>query len=181
MGNALPFATRAITAFALAFLLAGCPGETTPETRERVAAPAVDTIARKDWLSPTDPTDPALWLASREAGRDVAPTAPAVGRWNGVLQDADERFGESARMIANRAAQLETMLRERGIDEPARELVADFARLADKGSRSGFSDLCQHYDNLRKQGLTRADALARLSRENGRPEETGDAPVPVRP
>lgn len=149
----------------LALGLAGCPGESEPETRERVAAPEASAIARKTWLQPTDDTDPEVWLASRDAGADVAANAPAAKAWHDVLDAADDRFGETGRMIANRAVQLETMLSEIGIRETAREIIADFSTLAGKGSRAGFSDLCQHYYNLRKQGLDRTAALAALAEQ----------------
>ncbi|WP_371346310.1 hypothetical protein [Ancylobacter sp. IITR112] len=162
----LPFAVARLSLGAvLALALAGCPGDSEPETRERVSAPATDAIARKTWLQPTDDTEPEAWLASRDAGADVAPNAPAAKAWHDVLDEADSRFGESGRMIANRAVQLETMLSEIGIRESARDIIADFSTLAGKGARAGFSDLCQHYYNLRQQGLDRTAALAALAQE----------------
>lgn len=166
--NAVPLLLiRALFGAAVVVALAGCSDEREPERRERVAAPAGDAVARLTWLSPTDGTEPALWLASREAGSDVAPSDPAVADWRARLADADDRFGETDRMIANRAVQLETMLGEIKVAEPARELLADFSGLAAKGSRSGFSDLCQHYYNLRARGLSRDAALAALRSEGG--------------
>ncbi|MGA0561473.1 hypothetical protein ACO2RV_03405 [Ancylobacter sp. VNQ12] len=175
MGNALPAFARAVAGAGLALVLAGCPSEGPPEPRERVASPARNDLAGKSWLQPTDSDDPAVWLASRDAGRDVAPNEPAVAGWHAILADADERFGETDRMIANRAVQLEAMLREIKVKQSAREIVADFASLATKGSRSGFSDLCQHYYNLRVQGRTREAALTTLRREG--PRQLGDAPM----
>ncbi|ADH91456.1 conserved hypothetical protein [Ancylobacter novellus DSM 506] len=167
----LPLA-RALFGAVLAFALAGCPDEGEREKRERVAAPASDAIARKTWLQPTDGTAPDVWLASRAAGADVAPTDPAVAPWHALLADADERFGETDRMIANRAVQLETMLGEIDVREGVREIVTGFAALAPKGSRSGFSDLCQHYFNLRSQGSSREAALATLRAEPHRAAAT---------
>lgn len=162
---------RSFALVAAALALAGCPDASTPDRGERVAAEAGDALVRKTWLQPTDATPPALWLASREAGADLATDAPAVAEWRDVLGDADQRFGETDRMIANRAAQLETMLAEIDIRETARQLLEDFASLAAKGSRSGFSDICQHYFNLRSQGMSRSDALAALRAE---PTHRGD-------
>ena len=167
MGAVPLLLTRALLGAAVVVTLAACSDEREPERRERVAAPASDAVARRAWLSPTDATEPALWLASREAGSDVDPSDPAVADWQARLADADERFGETDRMIANRAAQLETMLGEINVTEPAREILADFSGLAAKGSRSGFSDLCQHYYNLRVRGLSRDAALAALRSETG--------------
>ncbi|MEZ0211596.1 MAG: hypothetical protein ACAH27_01455, partial [Xanthobacteraceae bacterium] len=68
----------------VALALAGCFSEGEPGTdaaRERVAAP-LGGAAGKAWLDPADPLAPDVWLASREAGRDVAREAAAVSRWN---------------------------------------------------------------------------------------------------
>lgn len=170
MGNALPPIARAVSSAGVALLLAGCPSEpaTEPrhaEARQRVTSPAGNAVAQKPWLQPTDATAPDVWLASRVAGKDIAAGDPEVRTWHVALADADERFGETDRMIANRAVQLQGMLREIGIEESVREIIADFAPLAARGSRSGFSDLCQHYFNLRSQGASREAALARLRRE----------------
>lgn len=165
MRNALFLLARALGGAGIALALAGCPGEPAPEPRERVASPSGDAAAGKSWLQPTDAIEPDLWLASRESGREVAAGDPSVAGWQAILADADARFGENDRMIANRAVQLEAMLGEIDIREGVREILAGFVPLADPGSRSGFSDLCQHYYNLRAQGLTRAAALDTLRRE----------------
>lgn len=163
-----PFA-RAVLGATFAVVLAGCSEERTeeraPETRERVAAPARDDLAQRKWLTQTDDTAPELWLASREAGRDLGPNDPAVAGWRWVLADAGARFGETDRMIANRAVQLEGMLHEIRVEEAARQILADFSSLVPKGARAGFSDLCQHYYNLRSQGIDRAATLDRLRAE----------------
>ncbi len=176
-------ALRALLASVLAAGLAGCPGESEPEsrepeTRERVETPASRGIAARQWLEPADTADPALWLAAREEGRDLAPDAPAVTAWRARLAEADARFGETGRMIANRAAQLETMLAEIGVRESAREILETFTPFAEKGSRRGFSDLCQHYYNLRTQGFARPEAVAALKAEPVRAEPVAPAQAP---
>ncbi|QIB35758.1 hypothetical protein [Ancylobacter pratisalsi] len=167
-----PPIVRHLSLVTTALVLAGCPDAGEPERGERVTEAAGDALVRKSWLQPTDATPPARWLASREAGADLAADAPAVAGWRELLDDADQRFGETDRMIANRAAQLEAMLAEINVRETARQLLTDFASLAAKGSRSGFSDICQHYFNLRSQGMSRRDALAALHAE---PTHRGDA------
>lgn len=165
--NAKPLCfTGAILGAIAAFALVGCSDEAQQgareDARERVAAPASDEVSRKTWLQPTDGTPPDLWLASREAGRDLPPDAPAVGDWRRRLADADGRFGETDRMIANRAVQLQAMLGEIGIAESPQEIIAGFSGLTGEGARAGFSDLCQHYYNLRAQGLSREASFAAL-------------------
>lgn len=173
-----PLLVRALLGSLLALPLAGCSGESEPETRERVATPASDAVAKRAWLDPVDKIEPAVWLASREAGHDVAPGAPSVVAWQARLDAADARFGETDRMIANRAAQLETMLGEIGVRESASQIVDAFMPFAEKGSRRGFSDLCQHYYNLRKQGLSQPEALAALKAEPVRAEPVAPADPP---
>ncbi|MCK0208495.1 hypothetical protein MWN33_10675 [Starkeya koreensis] len=172
-----PLSRALIGAAVAAAALAGCSEERSDgraqEPRERVAAPVTDDLARRKWLSPTDDSPPDLWLASREAGRDIGAKDPAVAGWHDALADAGARFGETDRMIANRAVQLETMLREIRIEEGAKQILADFAKLAPKGARAGFSDLCQHYYNLRAQGVGRAEALERLRERAGTPASAG--------
>ncbi len=92
--------------------------------------PAGNSSARKTWLEPTDALGPDVWMASREAGSDLAPSSPAVAAWRGLLSDADSRFDETDRMIANRTVQLEGMLREIGVRESAQDILRAFMPLA---------------------------------------------------
>ena len=162
MSPSTAFIARVLLGTVVAFALAGCPGETEPERKERVPAPAGNSSARKTWLEPTDALGPDVWMASREAGSDLALSSPAVAAWRGLLSDADSRFDETDRMIANRTVQLEGMLREIGVRESAQDILHAFMPLAAKGSRRGYGDLCQHYYNLRAQGTGRGAALASL-------------------
>lgn len=147
--------------------MVGCSDESEPERRERVSNPQGHASGQKKWLEPTDPLPPEAWMASREAGADVTASSPEAAGWRALLADADSRFDETDRMIANRAAQLEDMLRGIGVRESARDIVIAFMPLAAKGSRRGFGDLCQHYYNLRAQGRDRDAALAALREAGG--------------
>ncbi|MFG1348035.1 hypothetical protein [Xanthobacter autotrophicus] len=115
----------------------------------------------RDWLERTDTVPPEVWLAARS----VPPADPA--RMAGLLKEADALFDETPRMLANRTAQLQGMLAEKGVAEPPQDLLEDFIRLAreDGGTRGrfGFGDLCQHYFNLRASGLGRVAALEALA------------------
>ena len=146
----------------LALALSAC-GEAAPEPEPGTVAARDDRAAPPaDWLGPTDATEPALWLARREAG-DGAAAPDAVGRLRTALAAARPRFVEDPRMIANRTAQLEAMLAEIGAAEaPAGLIEALSGVVAASGRRQLYGELCQHYVTVRRQGLDRDAALARL-------------------
>lgn len=167
MPSRTTFLTRSLVGAAVALALAGCSDESEPERRERVPATEGRSSAQKNWLEPTDMLQPETWMASREAGADLTASSPEVAAWRTLLSDADSRFDETDRMIANRVVQLEDMLRGIGVQESPREIVTAFMPLAAKGARRGFGDLCQHYFNLRTQGADRDAALAALRGAGG--------------
>lgn len=108
---------------------------------------------------------PEQWLASRDAGHDVAEDAPEVAELRALLTVAGKRFREYPRMLANRAVQLETMLHNRGLGEPATRLIADLSEVpGDKRYVESFGSLSQQYYNLRLQGFDRQEALNLLKR-----------------
>ena len=97
--------------------------QATTEPPATVTSPSSSTVTyalvRKEWIARQDKIAPELWLASRAAGVDVAPTDPSVSAMRALLAAAREPFGDPSRMIANRAVQLKGMLKEKGIVEPA--------------------------------------------------------------
>ncbi|MET0314871.1 MAG: hypothetical protein ABW275_10805, partial [Hansschlegelia sp.] len=112
---------------------------------------------------------PADWLASREAAVEAAaPDSGTVKEIDAILSDADERYYEGPRMIANRAVQIEQMLRENGQRESARSIIAALSSIAPPGEHAGFGETCQHYVTARIQGSSRDEAL-RLLKGKGLP------------
>lgn len=158
---------RACSAGALSafFFVAGC--DDAPVDTARRAAPETPafSLASARWLDVNDKISPAVWLASREAKRDVAPNDEAAASYRRLLADADVRFTEGPRMIANRAVQVEEMLRERGLKESAREVIEALVSIAPPTERAGFGETCQHYVNARTASPDRAAALEALRRE----------------
>lgn len=148
---------------AVALPLAGCGGE---EERERepgaIAARSDRAAPETAWLSPTDRTEPAVWLARHAAGgQSVDPSALVALRAS--LAEARGRFVEDPRMVANRTMQLEAMLAEIRIAEGPAALIADLAGVAAaSGRRQLYGEMCQHYVTVRRDGLSREAALARL-------------------
>jgi hypothetical protein len=121
-------------------------------------------LVRREWIAQHDKIAPELWLASRAAGIDVPASDPAVSDMRTMLAAAHERFGDPSRMIANRAVQLETMLKEKGISEPAPDLIKSLTAAAGTTrGYEGFGAMCQKYFILREQGVAREKALAELA------------------
>lgn len=151
----------------LSALLAGCDDPATPAARDAASAPKSEafSIAGRSWLDIKDQVSPAVWLASREAGRDVEPNAPAASSMRGLLEEADIRFSEGTRMIANRAVQVQAMLAERGVAESPREVIEGLVSIGQIGERAGFGETCQHYVNARTASASRMAALEALSRQ----------------
>jgi hypothetical protein len=148
---------------AVALPLAGCGGE---EERERepgaIAARSDRAAPETAWLSPTDRTEPAVWLARHAAGgQPVDPSALVALRAS--LAEARGRFVEDPRMVANRTMQLEAMLAEIRVAESPAALIADLAGVAAaSGRRQLYGEMCQHYVTVRRDGHSREAALARL-------------------
>lgn len=117
------------------------------------------------WLTPTDGTDPARWLAGREAGRPLPDGSPEVAAMRASLKEARTGFVEDPRMMANRTVQLGQMLAEIGKPEPYRSLIEGLGGIAGKRGRhkSLYGEMVQHYYNARAQGADHDGALAQLA------------------
>jgi len=151
---------------AVAAIGASC-GDERQETAKKDEAPIADKAAGEAaWLGLADDDLPEEWLVRRKANTGAAVDPRAVEAARTLLERASTRFSDQPRMIANRAAQLEEMLAEKGHSEDATTLIEGLLRAAG-GSKptGGFASLCQYYFNLRAQGLDRdqaIDALAKL-------------------
>lgn len=116
------------------------------------------------WLRATDRTEPALWLAQREAGGAVGAREPAVERIRAALLSAQPHFLESDRMLANRTAQVGQMLAADGHAEDFAQLINSLAEVAViAGQKQTYGEVCQHYYNLRHSGVAREEALRMLA------------------
>lgn len=123
------------------------------------------------WLSPTDGTDPARWLAGREAGRPLPADAGPVRAMRTTLNGAAGGFIEDPRMIANRTVQLGQMLAEVGKSERSGALIDGLGRIAARHGRHKrlYGEMCQHYFNTRMRGLGHDAALADLAAHDVQP------------
>jgi hypothetical protein len=151
-----------------ALSLGGCDDAPPAAPAQTSFAPTAGSfsVADRAWIDVKDDIAPAVWLASREAGRDVAPSDPAVASFRTALAEADVRFSEGPRMIANRAVQVEAMLAERGVRESPRQVIEGLVSIGEIGERAGFGETCQHYVNARVASGSRVAALDAL---RGRP------------
>jgi hypothetical protein len=154
---------KASFAFVACLLCAACG----KEERASDADDVIETQEEKSnaiWLRANEHVDPALWLASREAGRELAATDPAVARMREAIVAARAHFLESHRMLANRTAQIGKMLAEDGRAEDYAGILHRLAEVAKAaGQRQTYGELCQHYYNLRHKGATPEEALRMLA------------------
>lgn len=146
--------------------LAGCDAPPAEENEASAAPRGHESSAAegRNWLDIKDGISPAIWLASREAGRDVPPNDPMAATLRALIEQADIRFSEGPRMIANRAVQVQAMLAERGVRETAREVIEGLVSIGQVGERAGFGETCQHYVNARMASGSRVAALDALRR-----------------
>jgi hypothetical protein len=161
--------TRAGVA-ALGLALCACDdGERSGES------PSSDAVRIEDktpgaWLR-RDEADPAVWLASKELGRAAAPTDPRVATLRQALARADASFLESARMVANRTAQLADMLAEAGMKEDYATIIDELSAVVDaKRGKATYGELCGYYFSLRRGGADRAETLQILKQRFGAAE-----------
>jgi len=163
--------TPAVSAgLTMALALAACGGgdEAARKDEEPVVVATRSDDDAPEWLSHTDATDPARWLASREAGQAVPETDPRTQRLRRGLTQAKGAFIEDPRMIANRTVQLSQMLAEAGKPEGYADLVDGLAGIAAASHRRQlYGEMCQHYFNTRQQGADKTQALARLAERYG--------------
>jgi hypothetical protein len=147
---------------ALALALSACGDDPPPKTATPVPTETELAIHQMQRIGKLYHVEPERWLASREAGRDLSLQDPAVAEMRKTLRAAERNFREFPRMIANRAVQLETMLR-RAEGEHAPDLIKRLSQIAG-GERyvDSFGSVCQQYFHLRRQGMTPDAAIAQL-------------------
>jgi hypothetical protein len=149
--------------------LSACSDEGSSDLPAATPAPATaeKSPSELQWLRLTDDVSPEQWLASRKAGLSLAAHDPAVADMRRVLDVATTRFRDQPRMIANRAVQLETMLKEKGIDESAPRIIVSLSQIPGQSRYvESFGALTQQYFNLRMEGASRGQAIERLRQQS---------------
>ncbi|WP_417548793.1 hypothetical protein [Methylophaga sp.] len=135
----------------------------TDDIPQMDVAPVVDASEIPLWLDGQVEMSPQEWLVKRSRA-EVVDEQAEIERTAALLITAADRFDESHRMIANRAAQLEDMLLEHRINETAVDLMEWLTKLPTLQTPHSFSALCQYYYNLRTQGKTEDEIIQNLLR-----------------
>lgn len=162
-------ALAALFALICALASTGC-GE-----RKEARRPVQDVVVEEkseapqtSWIRRNDDVDPAVWLASKEARRLLAPDDVEVMRLRKAFEGAEEKYLDSMRMIANRTAQLADMLAKDGKPEAAADIVEGLSTVIGVGrGKETYGELCQFYFTLRHNGADRQSALADLQLRYG--------------
>ncbi|MBE7202258.1 MAG: MxaH protein [Parafilimonas terrae] len=162
---------RALRAVLAVLTLSACDRGTEAENTDPSVVARTSESELPAWLAPTDGTDPARWLAGREAGHPLPADAPPVRALRATLTTASAGFIEDPRMIANRTLQLGQMLAEVGKTESYRSLIEGLGQVAALRGRhkSLYGEMCQHYFNTRNRGLDHHAALEDLAAHDVRP------------
>lgn len=145
----------------LLLLLSGC--DQNDDVPQMTVIPVMDADDISLWLDNGAAMSPQQWLVKRSRAAVIDEQA-AIDRTAGLIMMTADRFGDSPRMIANRAAQLEDMLLENRINETAVNLLEWFTKLPMTQSPHSFSALCQYYYNLRTQGKSEDEIIQHILR-----------------
>jgi len=162
-------ACAALFGFLCITSLTGC-GERKEQRRaaQDVVVEKKSEAPQASWIRRNDDMDPAVWLASKEAGRRLAPDDPSVARLRKAFGGAESKYLESDRMIANRTAQLADMLAKDGNPEAAADIVEGLSTVIGVGrGKETYGELCQFYFTLRHNGADREAVLAELQARYG--------------
>lgn len=149
-----------LVCLSLIFLLSACDQN---DAAQMTDVPVNDESEIPLWLDGQVEMSPQEWLVKRSKA-EVTDEEAEIERAAELLVEAAERFDESYRMIANRAAQLEDMLLEHRINETAVDLLEWFTQLPTLQTPHSFSALCQYYYNLRVDGKTEDEIIQNLLR-----------------
>jgi hypothetical protein len=147
--------------------LNGCGEEQPPQHRAEQRS-GLAKVGEAKWLSEQDDVKPEDWLIEHETKIGSGTAADTVDVRRSLIA-ASEKFHDSPRMIANRAVQLEDMLKSEGGDETAIVLISKLTGIIGSNRIESFGAAGQQYYNLRKSGFTGEQALDALSKRYGSP------------
>ncbi|CAA2137885.1 hypothetical protein [Hyphomicrobium sp. ghe19] len=157
---------RSLPGLILALLLFGC-GDEPPRQQSTEKRSGLTKPHKIEWLTAQDDISPETWLIEREANSGATLTRDEVGNLHQLLANASNTFTDSPRMVANRAVQLEAMLKAEGGDETAVSLIGRLTGVVAPGRIESFGAAGQQYFNMRKAGFSGQQALDELSKRYG--------------
>lgn len=163
--KAAPAASK-LLGIIFALLLSGC-GDEQPRQQSSEKRSGLTKVEQTEWLSMQDETAPGDWLIAREMKSGVKLAPGDADQLRQSLAEASAKFKDSPRMIANRAVQLERMLKDEGGNETAIVLIGGLTRVVAPGRIESFGAAGQQYYNMRKAGLNSDRAFAELSKRYG--------------
>jgi hypothetical protein len=156
---------RVIACIVLSLIATGCSEEQPRHEQAEARSGLSKDDANESWLAARDDTEPDAWLIEREKAMGADISAQDAKALRQTLTKASAHFKETPRMIANRALQLETMLKPEGERETAVSLISRLTDAIGEPSRiDGFGAAGQQYYNLRKTGLSSEKAISELSK-----------------
>jgi len=148
--------------------LNGCSDEQPPQHKAEQRS-GLAKAGESKWLTEQDDIKPEIWLIEHEMKNAANASAKDAGDVRRALDAASEKFHDTPRMIANRAVQLEDMLKAEGGDESAIILIARLTGVVAPNRIESFGAAGQQYYNLRRAGFTGEQALDALSKRYGSP------------
>ncbi|HET6390663.1 hypothetical protein [Hyphomicrobium sp.] len=147
-------------------LLSAC-SEEQPRQERGEKRSGITKTEETGWLARQDETAPEDWLMARQEKSGVKPAPEGTDEVRTSLAEASRTFKDSPRMIANRAVQLEEMLKEQGGDENAVLLIGELTRVIAPGHMESFGAAAHQYYNMRKAGMSSERAFDELSKRYG--------------
>lgn len=146
--------------------LSGCNEGNLPERHAEQRSGLIEA-GQKKWLTTQDDVRPEVWLLAHEARYGSKPAIDDAGKVRRSLDEASHKFNDTPRMIANRAVQLEEMLKSEGGNETAIVLISRLNDAIAPGRIESFGAAGQQYYNMRRAGLSDTQALDALSKRYG--------------
>ena len=133
----------------------------------------------EDWLTFDDPRPASQWLVERTIRLSENSDKVRVISLSGLLTDAERRYHEKRRMIANRIAQIVDVSAEYGKPVLPEEVLAELTFESAEPGKMWFGIIAQAYIELRRGGLPHEAAVLEVRREFGRPSESEEGEDPV--
>ena len=129
----------------------------------------------EDWLSFDDPRPASQWLVERTLRFAENSDKVRVISLSDLLTDAERRYHEKRRMIANRIAQIVDVTQEYGEPVLPEDILVELIFESAEPGKMWFGIIAQAYIELRRSGLPHQAAVLEVRREFGRHSQSKEA------